>query len=418
MGTYQIIGGIPLSGAVRIHGAKNSVLPILAATLAVSGQYILRNCPDISDVSAAMRILRALGCNAERFGDTIEIDSSPADRTDIPPELMCTMRAAVIFLGALLRRFGEASVGKPGGCVLGERPIDLHLLGFRQMGVHITSDGDLLRCRAKRLHGCTVALPYPSVGATENLLLAALGCRGEVTICNAAREPEIGDLIAFLRSCGAEIAGDGTSVLRITGNQPMHGTKHTVMPDRMEAVTYLCAAAITGGTIRLEAVCPEHIASVTELLRQSGCEITETESQIFLQSGKLKSVSPIVTAPYPAFPTDAQAVMMALMCDAEGTSVFEETVFSDRFRHVPALRSMGADIQTTQHYAIVKGVKKLHGASVAATDLRGGAAMVLAALRAEGESRITETEHIERGYASFIPTLQSCGARIKNTEGQ
>ena len=418
MGAYQIIGGTPIEGVVHIHGAKNSVLPILAATLANGGQYILHNCPDISDVQAAMRILRSLGCNAERFGDTIEIDSRTADRTEIPAALMCTMRAAVIFLGALLKRFGEATIFKPGGCALGERPIDLHLLGLRQMGAEFISEGEKLLCRAKRLHGCTVALPFPSVGATENLLLAALGCKGEVTICNAAKEPEIGDMIAFLRSCGADISGDHTSVLRVVGNRRMHGTQYRVMPDRMEAVTYLCAAAITGGRLRLKEVQPQHFSAVTDVLRRCGCLITETESEIEVQRETLSSVSPIITAPYPGFPTDAQAVMMALLCVAEGTGVFEETVFSNRFRHVPALCAMGADIQTTEHYAIVKGVKCLHGADVSATDLRGGAAMVLAALCAEGESRVTDTEHIERGYAAFVPTLQSCGGQIKYTKGQ
>lgn len=417
MGAYQIIGGIPLEGVVRIHGAKNSVLPILAATLANSGRYILHNCPNISDVSAAIRILRTLGCNADRFGDTIEIDSTKADRTDIPAELMCTMRAAVIFLGALLSRFGEASIYKPGGCVLGERPIDLHLLGLGQMGACFFSEGEKLICNAKTMRGCTVALPFPSVGATENLILAALGCKGETVICNAAKEPEIGDLISFLRACGAEIRGDGTSVLRIAGRQQMQGAYYRVMPDRMEAVTYLCAAAITGGSLRLTDVCPQHFTAVTEILRRSGCRIEETESEMTLQGGKLQSVSPIVTAPYPDFPTDAQAVLMSLMCITEGTSVFEETVFSDRFRHVPALCAMGANIQTTAHYAIVRGVKRLHGANVSATDLRGGAAMILAALSAEGISQVNDTEHIERGYASFVPTLQNCGGQIKYIKG-
>lgn len=417
MGAYQIIGGTPITGVVHIHGAKNSVLPILAATLANSGRYILSNCPDISDVRAAIRILRSLGCNVERYGDTIEVDSRTADRTEIPAELMCAMRAAIIFLGALIKRFGHATICKPGGCVLGERPIDLHLLGLRQMGVRTETQGERLHCSTKRLHGCTVALPFPSVGATENLILAALGCEGEVIICNAAKEPEIGDLIAFLRSCGAEITGDGGSVLRITGNRKMHGTRYRIMPDRMEAVTYLCAAAITGGELCLKDVCPKHFSAVSEIIRRSGCRIEEAKSEIKLRSGRLHSVSPIITAPYPEFPTDAQAVLMSLMCIADGTSVFEETVFSDRFRHVPALCAMGASVQTTAHYAIVKGVKRLHGAKVSATDLRGGAAMVLAALSADGISQITDTEHIERGYASFVPTLQNCGAQIKYTEG-
>ncbi len=413
MGAYQITGGRPLHGVVTIHGAKNSILPILAATLVTKSRCILHNCPDISDLENALAILRCLGCKTERNGQTIEVDTYPANCTEIPVCLMQKMRAAVIFLGALLARFSEAKLSQPGGCVLGARPIDLHLRGLEHMGAACRFEDEELICTAKKLCGCTIALPFPSVGATENLLLAALACEGEVILCNAAKEPEISDLIGFLRACGAEISGDGASVLRIRGGRPLHGTTYTIMPDRMEAATYLSACAATRGELTLRQLCPAHLTAVTEVLRRGGCEIEESGQEMRLRCDRFSAVSPIRTAPYDGFPTDAQAPVMAAMATAEGVSVFEETIFSDRFRHVPALCAMGAQICATQRHAVVCGVPRLTGAQVAATDLRGGAAMVIAALCAEGESVITQTEHIERGYADFVSVLQSCGAEIK-----
>lgn len=413
MGAYRINGGRPLEGAVTIHGAKNSVLPILAATLVSGGQYTINNCPEISDVETALDILRALGCTARREGTRVYVDTVTAEAREIPEALMKKMRAAIIFLGALLARFGSAQLSAPGGCVLGQRPIDLHLLGLRLMGAECEYDGESLRCKGDLLRGCTVALPFPSVGATENLLLAALACEGEVTVCNAAREPEIGDLIGFLRACGAKIDGAGTSVLHIGGARPLHGTEYTVMPDRMEAATYLAAAAATRGRLVLQGAEPKHLRAVMETLERGGCQIARRPGEIIVRCDRLTAVSPIITAPYDGFPTDAQAPVMAAMATAEGVSVFEETIFSDRMRHVPALRAMGARIVATARHAVVTGVKRLHGAEAEATDLRGGAAMVIAALSAEGESRITKTEHMERGYASFVRALRACGAQIE-----
>lgn len=415
MGAYQIIGGRALEGAVEIHGAKNSALPILAATLVSGGQYTIYNCPEISDVDTALDILRALGCTAERDGARVCVDTSAAENREIPQELMKKMRAAILFLGALLARFGNARVSAPGGCVLGERPIDLHLLGLRLMGVEYEYDAETLHCRANALHGCTVALPFPSVGATENLILAALACDGEVTLCNAAREPEIGDLIGFLHACGAKIDGAGSSVLHIGGSEPLHGARYAVMPDRMEAATYLAAAAATRGRLVLHGANPAHLQAVISVLERGGCEIAGRPDEVIIRCDRLSAVSPIITAPYDGFPTDAQAPVMAALASAEGVSIFEETIFSDRLRHVAALRAMGARIHAAGRHAVVTGVKSLHGASVEATDLRGGAAMVIAALSAEGESRITRTEHMERGYASFAQTLRSCGAQIEST---
>lgn len=416
MGAYQIIGGRALGGVVTIHGAKNSILPILAATLVTKSRCVLHNCPDISDLENALAILRCLGCKAERCGTTVEVDTYGADRAEIPVALMRKMRATVIFLGALLARFSRAKLSQPGGCVLGERPIDLHLRGLALMGVESRFEDETLICKAKTLRGCTIALPFPSVGATENLLLAALACRDTVVICNAAKEPEIADLIGFLCACGAEISGAGTSVLRVHGGKPLHGAAYTVMPDRMEAATYLAAAAATRGDLKLQKVCPTHLTAVTRLLQCAGCELEEREHEMRLRCRHLRAVSPIRTAPYDGFPTDAQAPIMAVMATAQGVSVFEETIFSDRFRHVPALCAMGAQICATKNHAIVRGVCRLHGALVEATDLRGGAAMLIAALTAQGKSVITQTEHMERGYADLVPNLCRCGAEI--TKGQ
>ncbi len=411
MATYKIWGGRPLVGEIPIHGAKNSVLPILAASLLCKGRCILQNCPYISDVEAALEILRCLGCETCWEGNLLIVDSTHADGREIPVTLMRRMRAAIIFLGALLARFGEARVYQPGGCVLGERPIDYHLTGLRHMGACCEYEGETLCCKAERLQGCTLTLPFPSVGATENLLLAACGCAGEVIICNGAKEPEIADLIGFLQACGAEIDDSGP-VLRIRGGRPLHGAFYTVMPDRMEAASYLIAGAITRGDVTLRGPNPNHLRAVTNLLRRGGCEITEWKQNMHLTCKGMRAVGPIVTAPYDGFPTDAQAPMMALLATARGVSVIEETMFSHRFAHVPALQQMGAKIHATRRYAIVEGVERLRGACVEATDLRGGLAMVLAALSAEGCSEISKIEHMERGYSDLVPILQGLGADI------
>ncbi len=416
MQEYHLLGGTPLCGEIPISGAKNAVLPILAATLLGCGETTLHNCPGISDVEHASEILRSLGCEVKKEADTLQVDTYGASRNSISPYLMGKMRAAVIFLGALLARFGEARLSQPGGCKLGARPIDLHLMGLRHMGYRCELDGDVLYCCEEKLRSCTIALPFPSVGATENLLLAALRSPEETVICNAAREPEIGDLIAFLKKCGAQICGENTSVLRICGGKKLHGTEHTVLPDRMEAATYLCAAAATRGRLCLRHVCPRHLAAVTAVLSESGCRMATEKDKIWIRCEKLKAVGAIRTAPYDGFPTDAQAPMMAAMATAEGITVFEENIFSQRYRHVPALEKMGAEIYAADRYAVVKGVEQLHGATVEVTDLRGGAAMLTAALAAEGESRITSISHIQRGYAELVKKLTACGARMKITE--
>lgn len=418
MGQYEIIGGRPLRGEIPIHGAKNSVLPILAATLLCKGTCVIEECPYIEDVSVATEILHHLGCRVCRRGRELLVDSSSACRSHIPPRLMGKMRGAILFLGALLSRFSEAELSHPGGCPLGERPIDLHLMGLRHLGASCKVLDGALCCKKERFAACTIALPFPSVGATENLILAALSCPGEVVICNAAKEPEIGDLIGFLSACGAEIYGADSSVLRICGGKALHGCHYRLMPDRMEAATYLAAIAATRGEVLLRGACPQHLTAVTEVLKRAGCEISEGKSHIYLKCQELRGAGVIRTAPYDGFPTDAQAPVMAAMATAVGTTVFEETVFSDRLRHVPALNSMGARISAAKRCAVVQGVKTLHGTAAEATDLRGGAAIAIAMLAAQGRSILWDSGHIRRGYENFEVVLRACGAQIQYTEGQ
>lgn len=412
MGAYRIEGGTPLKGELTLHGAKNSVLPILAATLLTGEVCVLHNCPRISDVDTALQILEYLGCKTERHGSTLRICTYEAAPRPIPHSLTGRMRAAVIFLGSLLARFRQGCLAFPGGCALGERPIDLHLRGLEHLGYSCHSDETCVCCTGENPKGGTVALPFPSVGATENLILGAIGCRGTTVLCNAAREPEIGDLITFLRSCGADITDRG-SVLTIRGGKKLHGTEYRIMSDRMEAATYLAAAAATRGDLILRNAVPSHLTAVTEVFRKAGCDLWEKGDRIHLRCAGLRAVSPIRTAPYDGFPTDAQAPIMAVLACAKGVSVIEESIFSNRFLHVPGLRSMGARIRASHRYAIIDGVQRLHGANTEATDLRGGAALVIAALTAEGCSRIGATVHMERGYEDFVGNLQSLGGNIR-----
>ncbi len=411
MGVYCIEGGNPLCGELSIHGAKNSVLPILAGCILTKGVCELYNCPCISDVEAALEILRYLGCETERQGHCLRIDTQTAVSRPIPSTMTEKMRAAVIFLGPLLARFGEAELAYPGGCALGDRPIDLHLQGLRHMGVQCQCYADRISCKWERPQAGVIALTYPSVGATENLLLGALGCEGQTVLCNCAREPEISDLVGFLQACGGNVEQRG-SVIRIQGTSELHGCSYEIMPDRMEAVTYLAAAAASGGELSLRNLRPAHLTAVLQVLAGAGCELCCGRDQVRLRAGKLHAVSPIRTGPYDAFPTDAQAPVMAVLACAKGVSVVEETVFSQRFGHVPALNAMGARIRASRRYAVIQGVPRLHGARVEATDLRGGAALVIAALGAEGISYVSKTEHIERGYESFGEHLRSLGGKL------
>ena len=417
MSQLLIRGGRALAGDLSVQGAKNSVLPILAATLLMRGSVVLQGCPRLRDVDASIRILRALGCSANWEQDDLVVDSAGLSGCGIPDPLMREMRSSAIFLGAILARCGQAELSYPGGCELGPRPIDLHLAGLRELGAEIDDTGGQLHCRAARLLGKELVLGFPSVGATENLMLAACGAEGTTVISNAAREPEIVDLQDFLNAGGARIRGAGSSTLVIEGGRPLHGCTYRVMPDRIAAATYLCAAASAEGQLFLRGAEERHLFTVTAVLREAGCRIAADSSGIFCScSGRLKAVRPIRTAPYPGFPTDAQAPLMAALLRSRGVTVFEENLFTSRYRHVDELIRMGADIRVFGRTAVVTGTEALQGALVRCTDLRGGAALCVAALAAEGETRITEIGHIDRGYEDIARDLRALGADVKRAE--
>ena len=415
-------GGRRLSGEVTVQGAKNSVLPILAATLLARGQVTLLGCPRLRDVDASIRILRHLGCSAHWENDALVVDTTALNRCEISDILMREMRSSAIFLGAILARCGQANMSYPGGCELGPRPIDLHLSGLRDLGAKIQEEGGVLHCRSDQLKGREVVLGLPSVGATENLMLAACGAEGTTTISNAAREPEIVDLQNFLRACGAAVYGAGSSTVTVEGGRPLHGCTYRVMPDRIAAATYLCAAASAGGEIFLRGAVERHLSTVTAILREAGCIVTSEEAGIACSCRRrLQAVPPVRTAPYPGFPTDAQAVLMAALLRSRGATLFEENIFENRYRHVDELTRMGAQIRVSGRAAVVTGVEMLHGAPVRATDLRGGAALCVAALAAEGETCVSEVEHIDRGYEDLARDLRNLGGdavRVEETENK
>ena len=414
MSAYLVEGGNRLQGTARVHGAKNSVLPILAATILCPGESVVHNCPDLSDVRASIAILEHLGCRVERAGDTVTVDASALTGRDVPDALMREMRSSVIFLGAILARLGEAVMSFPGGCELGPRPIDLHLAAIRSLGAQVREQGGELHCSAAGgLAGCEITFSIPSVGATENAMLCACGAEGVTVICNAAREPEIVDLQAFLRALGADVRGAGTSVITVRGKKPLHGGGHTVMPDRIVAATLLTAVAAAGGETELLGTDYRQLSTVTAVLTEAGCRIRSGSDSIHIcREAPLRGVRPIRTAPYPGFPTDAQPPVMAALCQGTGTTVFVENMFESRYRHVDELSRMGADIRVEGKVAVVCGVERLHGAALQAADLRGGAALVVAALGAEGRSEITGLHHMDRGYYGLEDTLRGLGADI------
>ena len=414
MSFYEICGGRPLRGELRVQGAKNSALPILAAALLAPGQSVIRNCPDLSDVTAALEILRLLGCRTVREGDAVLIDASQLTGCGIPDRLMREMRSSVIFLGALLARLGRAELSYPGGCELGPRPIDLHLAALRGLGAEITEEQGRLTCtQGQGLAGRELCLSIPSVGATENAMLAACGARGLTTIVGAAREPEIVDLQRFLNAMGARVSGAGSPMITIQGGAPLHPAEHTVMGDRIAAATYLCAVGAAGGELRLTGVDPADLAAVCCCLEEAGCRLhTDGEGLSIAASGRMRGIRTVRTAPYPGFPTDAQAILMAALAGGTGTTMIVENMFDSRYRHVDELARMGADIQLAGRVAVVTG-SRLHGADVRSTDLRGGAALVVAALGAEGVSRVSGLNHIRRGYQGLDDGLAALGADIR-----
>ena len=413
MPEYLIKGGTPLCGQLAVHGAKNAALPILAAAL-LCGRSVIHNCPDLTDVAAARNILHYLGCSTTQRQGTVTVEFTGGGDYRIPDRLMRAMRSSIVFLGAVIGRYGMAEVSMPGGCELGPRPIDMHLAALRKLGVQIDESGGVLRCTTpKGLHGASITLPFPSVGATENVMLAACLARGETRLSNAAREPEITDLADFLNAAGADIrfASDGS--ILITGVQVLTGCEHRVIPDRIAASTYLSAAAVTGGEITLTHVCPDHLSAVLPVFEEAGCTLVCGADTIGLKAPqRLNSLGTVRTMPYPGFSTDAQSTMLSMAALARGTSVFIETIFESRYKQVGELVRMGANIRVEGRVAVVEGVSHLQGAVMSCTDLRGGAALAVAALAAKGESRLRQIHHIARGYENFDLNLQKLGAQI------
>ncbi|MCH5300525.1 MAG: UDP-N-acetylglucosamine 1-carboxyvinyltransferase [Ruminococcus sp.] len=415
MSRLLIEGAKKLSGEVEVQGAKNSALPILAATILCRGENILHNCSNLSDVDAAVKILRYLGGKVSRHDKTMLVNTDDIRRFDIPHGLMREMRSSIVFLGAVLSRNKRAKLSFPGGCELGPRPIDLHLKALRQMGAIIKEYHGILDCSApKGLKGTKIALSFPSVGATENIMLAAVNASGTTTITNAAREPEICDLADFLNKCGAKIYGAGEGTIVIDGVDKLDSAQHTIISDRIVTSTLMSCAAITGSEIIIRGIVAEHLNSIISTFEEAGCKILCSKGSMYFQAPeKLRAVKSIRTMPYPGFPTDAQAPVMSALTVADGTTCFVENIFESRYKHVGELARLGANIKVEGKVAIVEGVDTLSGAFVEAQDLRGAAALVTAGLAAEGTTEVAGIKYLERGYENFEVVLSGLGATVK-----
>jgi len=410
-------GGRRLEGEIAIQGAKNSVLALLAATVLCKGQAVLHNCPRLSDADAAFRILDCLGCRCSREMSVVTVDSENMCNNQVPDNLMEEMRSSIVFLGAILGRCGSCRWSFPGGCDLGPRPINYHLEAFKQMGVEVELDGGFINCTSpKGIQAAKISLPFPSVGATENIMLAAVTAKGTTEIHNAAREPEVVDLANFLNKCGAKISGAGDSTVVIEGVEGgLSGAEHTVIPDRIVTATYMSCAAITRGELLLTKTKHDDLLPILPIFEKMGCSVYNFGNDcIYINARKgLRCPGKIVTHVHPGFPTDAQPLLMALTTVVEGTTIFEENIFECRFKHAGELNRLGAKINVRERVAVVEGVKRLTGASVKATDLRGGAALVAAGLAAEGVTKISNIAHIDRGYEAIEEALRSIGGNIR-----
>ena len=410
---FAVKGGHPLEGTIAVHGAKNSALPILAATLLARGESVIHNCPDLTDTNAALDILSSLGCRVRRKGRTVTVDTTNRTGTAVPDALMGRMRASVLFLGSLLAQGGEAIASWPGGCALGTRPIDLHIRAFQALGAEVRDQEGKLVCQTKGLRGRRLALPFPSVGTTENAMLAACGAVGVTVIDNAAREPEIQDLQGFLQGLGADVQGAGTSQIVIRGGKTLHPGEYTVMADRIVTATYLCAVAAAGGEGEFMGADGSNLLPVMEALHRAGCRVEREPDRVWIrQRGVVAGIGSVTTEPYPGFPTDAQPLLAAALAGGRGETRIVETIFDQRFRYVEGLRTMGARIRVEGTTAWITG-SKLRGADLEAIDLRGGAALTIAALSAEGESVIRSPSHIDRGYERLEDAFQALGGRIR-----
>lgn len=406
----------PLRGTVKIDGAKNAVLPIIAATLLAEGKSVLKGVPNLRDVHVISDLLRHLGAEVTYEGTTLTVDASNITTCEAPYELVRKMRASFLVMGPLLARFDHTKISMPGGCAIGTRPIDLHLKGFKSLGAEVEIDHGFVEAKTEKLTGNKLYLDFPSVGATENIMMAAALAEGTTIIENAAEEPEIVDLANFLNEMGANVKGAGTNTIKIKGVESLKGAEHTVIPDRIEAATYMVAAAMTKGDITVENVLMEHLKPIIAKLRETGCEIIEMENAVRVIGPEVLKPIDIKTLPHPGFPTDVQAQFMAMLTIANGTAVVIETVFENRFMHVAEFNRMGADIKIEGRSAIVNGVDKLYGAKVNATDLRAGAALILCGLIAEGETQIGEIYHIQRGYVDIDKKIRALGGNIEIVE--
>jgi UDP-N-acetylglucosamine 1-carboxyvinyltransferase len=403
-----------LRGRIRVDGSKNSILPILAATLLCKEECIIHDIPDLQDVRIMCRLLEELGARVEKLGDgSLKVRAENIKTCEAPYDLISKMRASFLVMGPLLTRCHKAKVYMPGGCAIGARPIDLHLKGLKYLGSDVKSESGYVHATAEKLTGRNIYLDFPSVGATENLIMAATLAEGETIIENAAEEPEIVDLANFINSMGGNIIGAGTKTIRIKGVHELHQTEHTVIPDRIEAGTYMVVAAATGGDVMIENVVPSHLQPVIAKLRESGATVEEFDDKIRVIGGDDVKALDIKTLPYPGFPTDMQAQFMAFLSRAEGTSIINETIFENRFMHVNELSKMGLDVKVEGSSAVLKGRSPLSGAKVKATDLRAGAALIIAGLIADGETEITEVYHIKRGYSNIVEKLNNLGAKIR-----
>lgn len=409
-----ITGANRLTGEVSVHGAKNGALPILAATLLIRGESVIHNCPDLSDVRASIKILTHLGCKCKRNGNTVIVDATNVNCNEIPEQLMREMRSSIVFLGAMISRCHTANLSSPGGCEIGARPIDLHLSSLKELGAEIIEEHGQINCFTNGLMGTNIYIPIPSVGATENIIIASVLAKGTTHISNAAREPEISDLADFLNSAGAKIYGAGSSDIMIEGVDSLNNTEHTVIPDRILTATYMSAVAITGGDAIIHNICPRHLGATIAEYQKIGCDIKIDENNLrLIAKNRLKSLKMVRTQYYPGFPTDAGPTLIATSTACRGTSIFSETIFENRFKFAGELNRLGADIKVIGRTAIVYGGKPLSGASVKATDLRGGAALIVAALNARGTTEINEVHHIDRGYELPEHNFALLGADIK-----
>lgn len=422
MDEYHINGGKKVYGSIRAEGAKNAALPILAATILVRGESLIENCPDITDVGKMKNILKEAGCRVVHEAGGLLVDSSELTSCCVKRELMESMRSSVFMTGPLLARLGRAEICKPGGCRIGTRPIDIHLSVLSEMGAQIEYSEEQIVCTAKRLHGAELTLPFPSVGATENAMAAAVCADGVTKIKGAAREPEIEDLQKYLNSCGGMISGAGTNEITVVGVPSLHGAHHRIIPDRIEGGTFLALAAMTGGSIFLEEGNFLHMEKLLGIFEKCGCFVERREDGIVLKAPeRLRCAGEIVTGPYPEFPTDMQSQLLAVMTLAAGRTVIAEKIFENRFLVAKELNKMGAEIEILQKNAIINGVCNLSGAEVTACDLRGGAALCISAAAAEGKSVVRGLEHIDRGYCNFEGKMRRLGVdiqRIKRENGE